>query len=413
MAWNETCPMRERMKFIAAYEQGEQTMAALCRAFGISRESGYKWLARWRGEGLDGLKERSRAPHRHPNRTPPALAERVVAARLAHPHWGPKKLRVCLARDAPDERWPAASTIGDILAAAGLVVPRRSRPRLAARTQPFADCLAANDLWTIDWKGWVRTGDGQRCEPLTLCDACSRYLLRCLALGRSDGAQAWAVLEGAFREYGLPKVLRSDNGPPFASRGVGRLSHLSVQLIKAGVMPEWIDPGRPQQNGRHERLHLTLQQETMQPPAASRRAQNHRFAAFRHCYNEERPHEALGQVTPASCYQPSPRSYSGRLRAPEYGDDQEVRRVRSNGQIKWRGKLVFVGEALVGEPVGLAQRADGWQVSYGPILLGLLRPGTSKLSPVPAGRRDRPGEVVEIAGAIPTPAPAQPPQQPV
>jgi hypothetical protein len=238
---------------------------------------------------------------------------------------------------------------------------------------PLSLCLSANDVWGVDFKGWFCTGDGQRCDPLSLSDLTTRYVLRLQALERCDGEQVWAIFDAAFREFGLPQVMRSDNGPPFAGTGAGGLSSLGVRLIKVGVLPERIKPGKPQQNGRQERLHRTVQEDTASPPAANWRAQQRRFDSFRRLFNEERPHEALGQTPPAKYYQPSARPYSGRLREPEYASDHEVRRVRHNGEIKWQGGLIFIGEALIGEPVGLSETEAGdWRVCYGPIELGSI-----------------------------------------
>src|SRR4029077_2955768 len=236
---------------------------------------------------------------------------------------------------------------------------------------PFAHCEAANDVWCIDFKGWFLTGDGKRCEPLTITDAYSRYLLRCQALPRTDTDHVWPVLDAAFREFGLPRYMRSDNGSPFASRGAGGLSQLSVKLIKAGVTPERIAPGKPQQNGRHERMHLTLLQEVATPPARSMRDQLRRLREFQQLYNDERPHQALDNATPAERYQASARRFDGILRSPEYGD-QDVRWVRHNGEIKLDGKFVYINAALAGEPVGLAESEGCWTVSYGPITLGTI-----------------------------------------
>jgi putative transposase len=238
---------------------------------------------------------------------------------------------------------------------------------------PLSPALAANDVWGIDFKGWFRTGDGARCEPLSLSDLASRYVLRLQALERIDGEQVWTILETAFFEFGLPRVMRSDNGTPFASVAAGGLSRLGVRLIKAGIVPERITPGRPQQNGRHERMHLTLKQDTASPPAQTLCQQQQRFDVFRTTFNQERPHEALGQTPPAQHYDPPPRPYSGRLREPDYADGQTVRRVRRNGQIKWRGDCLFLSEALIGEPVGLRETNDGiFEVKYGPIVLGSI-----------------------------------------
>jgi transposase InsO family protein len=319
--------------------------------------------------------DRSRAPHHHANAVSAAVAEMVLTVRRRHPTWGPKKIRAWLARHHPARCWPAESTIALLLDRHGLSRRRRRRRCVPPGRRPLSACLAPNDVWGIDFKGWFRTGDGRRCEPLSLSDLTSRYVLRLQVLERIETARVWSILDAAFREFGPPWVMRSDNGAPFASTAAGGLSRLAVRLIKVGVLPERIDPGKPQQNGRHERMHATLKAETASPPAADLRRQQQRFDAFRRLFNEERPHEALGQTPPAEHYQPQPRPYSGRLREPDYGDDQQVRRVRRNGEIKWHGGLVFLSEVLVGEPVGLEEIDDRlWLVRYGPIELGTIGP---------------------------------------
>jgi putative transposase len=372
MGWLETCAVDQRMRFVLAAEKHEESFAALCRRFGISRRVGYKWLGRYQEAGVSGLDDRPRAPLHHPHAITDEIAERCLAVRRAHPSWGPVKVRAYLERRAPGRDWPAASTIGALFDREGLTVQRKLRRRSPPSSAPFAHCEAANDVWCIDFKGWFLTGDGKRCEPLTLTDAQSRYLLRCQALARTDTDHVWPVLDAAFREFGLPRYLRSDNGSPFASRGAGGLSRLSVKLIKAGVTPERIAPGKPQQNGRHERMHLTLLQEVASPPANSLREQLKRLRDFQHLYNEERPHQALGNATPADCYQASTRRFDGVLREPEYGDDREVRRVRHNGEIKLNGLMIYITEALAGEPIALAEDEAGWTVSYGPVVLGTI-----------------------------------------
>jgi len=388
MPWKETCTMNERSLLIAEIRKGELTMSELCRRYGISRRVGYKWLARFEEEGIAGLKDRSHAPHSCPHRVSEAIAEQVLSVRYKHPTWGPKKIRWWLCEHAPAVTWPALSTIGELIEEAGLTKVRKRR-RKTPPGVPFSTCLAPNDIWAIDFKGWFRTGDGKRCDPLTLSDAYSRYLLRCKVVERGDFHHVWPIVDGAFREFGLPKAMRSDNGPPFASVAPGGLSRLSVRLIKAGVMPERIVPGKPQQNGRHERFHLTLQRDTADPPAGSHRAQQRRFDDFRRLYNDERPHEALKQTPPGWHYQASPRPYSGRLREPEYGNDMQVRRVRSGGEIRWHSDLVFLSEVLAGEPVGCKEHDDGsWTVHYGPLELGALIAvkGRVRLKPALRGR---------------------------
>jgi transposase InsO family protein len=345
MAWKETCRMEERMKLLVEYLGGDVSMSDLCRAYGVSRKTAYKWLGRYRSEGLCGLQDRSRAPLGHPQAVPEEIAAAIVAVRKRNKKWGPRKVRAWLVEHHPGICWPAASTIGVLFDREGLTKPRRWRRRVPARSAPLAHCGAPNDVWTADFKGWFRTGDGRRCDPLTLLDGDSRFLLRCRGL----------------------------DGPPFASRAAGGLSRLAVKLIKAGVCPERIEPGKPQQNGRHERFHLTLKEETVSPPAANLLAQQRRFDEFQTLYNEQRPHEALGQKTPASRYRASPRVYSGRLRSPDYPDDHQIRRVRTSGEIKWRGQLVFISQVLVGEPVALEEQEDGdWTICYGPIDLGTI-----------------------------------------
>jgi putative transposase len=371
MGWMETCAVDERMRFVMAAEKHEESFAALCRGFGVSRRVGYKWLARYREAGVAGLLDRSRAPVHHPHAIEDDIAERCLAVRREHPTWGPLKVRASLERKAPAREWPAASTIGALFGREGLTVKRKLRRRSPPSSAPFADCAAANDVWCIDFKGWFLTGDGKRCEPLTLTDACSRYLLRCQALARNDTAHVWPVLDAAFREFGLPLYMRSDNGSPFASCGAGGLSTLSVKLIKAGVIPQRIKPGKPQQNGRHERMHLTLLRDAATPPARTLRQQIRQLHDFQRIYNEERPHQSLDDATPADLYTPSPRRFDGVLREPEY-EGRKVRRVRHNGEIRWRNDTLYINQALAGEPVAFEEDDAGWTVSYGPIVLGTI-----------------------------------------
>jgi transposase InsO family protein len=361
------------MRFVLECLRGELSMAELCRTFGISRRVGYKWLRRYRAEGVEGLQDRSRAPHSHPNAVPPPTEQAILAARRAHPTWGPKKLRAWLRRQRAWETWPAASTIGEILTRHGLTVPRRRRHRTPPQTEPFRDCDRPNRVWCIDFKGWFRTGDGARCDPLTITDAHSRYLLRCQALIDTSFATVQGLVEAAFRQYGLPEAIRSDNGSPFASRGIGGFSRLSVWWLKLGIVPERIQPGQPQQNGRHERMHLTLKQETAQPPMRTLRGQQRRFDRFRREFNEDRPHEALGMRTPSSVYEPSPRRCPPRPADPVYAEGLARRRVKPNGVFNWHNRRVFLGEAFGRELVGLERLDDRhWRVRFGGMPLAIL-----------------------------------------
>ena len=400
MPWMETCVMDERRSFVAACLDGAESVSALCRIFGISRKTGHKWLARYRGDGVIGLEERSRAPHGNPRAMGLAVIEAVLAVRLRYPNWGPEKVKAYLERQAPERLWPSASSMGRQFARAGLVRRRKRRVRTPGMAHPLAVCQAANDVWCIDFKGWFMTGDGIQVDPLTLTDQHSRYLLCCEAVGRCDEAHVWPHLADAFREFGLPKVLRSDNGPPFASRGAAGLSRLAVKLIKAGVLPERIEPGKPRQNGRHERMHLTLKQDTADPPADSLAEQILRFREFQQVYNNIRPHQALGQIPPAELYSPSPRPWDGRLRPPDYDQGCEVRKVRSNGEIKWKGRTVFVTAALKGERVGLTRIEErSWLVKYGPIILGTII-GESKMHRINPRRRRKPKKQANKTGKL-------------
>ena len=358
--------MEEKLRFVFEYDGGEATMSELCQHYGISRETGYVWLRRYRAYGLAGLAERSRAAQRHPNQTPQDIERMVLELRQAHMRWGPRKLRRVLERDESGRVWPSVSTIGALLKREGLVVARRKRNRTAPYHQPLAHASESNRVWCADFKGWFRTADGQRIDPLTISDAYSRYLLRCQNVEKTDTARVQAIFEAAFRESGMPEAIRTDNGAPFASSAVGGLSRLAVWWIKLGIVPERIAAGHPEQNGRHERMHRTLKQETAQPPAANRREQQRALDSFRQEYNEVRPHEALGMRTPASVYQPSARVFPARVPEPEYPATMRVRSVRQHGHFRW-GKDkhdVFLSEVLWGERIGLLSEDDRWFTIY-------------------------------------------------
>ena len=384
LPWTDTNPQMEQERFILATLEGREKFSSLCRAFGISRKTGYTRLYRYEEEGFEGLGDQSRAPHSHPNRVPEAVEEQVVAARQAHPTWGPKKLGAWLRERYPQAEWPAASTVGNILERHGLTQPRRKVRRTPGWSEPFAQCQGSNQVWCVDFKGQFRTGEGEVVYPLTLEDAHSRYLLCCQGLGSAHGAGVRRSLEGVFREYGLPAVIRSDNGPPFASVGLGGLSKLAVWWVKLGIVPERIQPGHPEQNGRLERLHRTLKGEVASPPRRNRREQQVAFDQFRWRYNQERPHEALGQQAPARHYQPSSREYPARVSSPEYPSEAQVRRVRSNGEIKWQGDRIYLSETLVGEPVALVAQDDRYlSIRFGPLEIGQLDTCTKRVLRTP------------------------------
>ena len=389
MPWKETCAMDEKFRFVVACLESELSMTELCAAFGISRKTGYEVMARYREAGVPGLAPRSRAPHSHGRATPAELVAPIVDLRRERPRWGPKKLRAELARRHPGYDWPAASTIGEVLSRAGLVQPRPRR-RKPGPQRALSVPNRANALWTADIKGWFRTGDNRRCDPVTINDAHSRFSLAG-TVAPPTTAGVWQVFEQTFQEYGLPDRIRSDNGVPFSSRGCAGLSRLNVWWTRLGIDFELIEPGQPQQNGRHERGHATLKAETAAPPAASLAEQQARFDAFCLDFNTKRPHEALGQEPPAWHYTPSPRQYPDRLLEPWYDADHEVRKVRSAGEIKWRGERLFLSECLAGQLVGIREIGSGdWLVCFFHHRLGVIERKTMNFSPLGPPRPGRP-----------------------
>lgn len=380
MPWKETCAMNERMKFVVDYEQRKVPLAVLCRQYGISRVTGYKWLKRYEVEGVEGLQDRSRAAKHHPQAVPERLENAIVELRHQHRWWGPRKIRVYLQQHRPHEKWPAISTMGEILKRHGLTVPRKRQRRGSPSPSPLTPSSGPNTVWCADFKGWFLTGDGRRCDPLTLVDQHSRYLLRCQLLPKTGLAWTQPLLEAAFAEYGLPEVIRTDNGAPFASHGIAGLSKLSVWWLRLGIMPERIEPGHPQQNGVQERLHLTLKQETASPPRASWRAQQRSLDRFRQEYNEQRPHESLQDQVPASRYELSPRPYPERLPQTEYPETMLVRRVQKTGEFYWKHRKVFLGEAFARQVIGVEPLDDRYyQVYFTQLPLGIFDSHTLKM----------------------------------
>jgi transposase InsO family protein len=397
------------MKFIVDYEYELDSMAALCRRHGISRKTAYKWLARWQVHGPAGLVDQSRAPHRHPQQVDEVCVAKLLELRDRY-GWGPKKLLALLEREAPTMRRPAISTVEQILKDHERIGRRPRRRRVPPASQPLAHATSANAVWAVDFKGHFLTGQGQRCHPLTISDGYSRYLLCCQGLHHTGYETVWPIFELTFRQYGLPAAIRSDNGPPFASRAVAGLSRLSVWWIKLGIWPDRIVPGHPEQNGRHERMHLTLQQEAASPPADSFGRQQVRFDRFRQVFNEVRPHEALVMATPASCYVPSERSYPRRQPEMDYDEGWTVRRVQKRGEFYWAGRAVLLSEVLAGEPVGL-QAIDErhWRVCFGPVVLGIFDSRAGRMLSAAAIRR-RPALATAVPAARPSAAlQAEPP----
>ncbi len=382
MPWEETTRTMQRARFLVEFSSCLYTMSELCTRYGISRKTGYKWASRYADGELD-LEDRSRRPKSCPHQTTAAVEASLLELRRKHPSWGPRKLLAWLRQRQPEVVWPAASTIGDVLRRHGLVIPRPSfgRSRIGRPpVSPLTEATGANDVWTSDFKGQFRTGDHRLCFPLTVVDAYSRFILGIAGLDSVKETGTWRIFERLFRQYGMPSAIRTDNGSPFASTSVGRLSRLSVRWLKLGIRLERIAPGHPEQNGSHERMHRTLKEATARPPAGNAFVQQARFDAFRQLYNEERPHEALGQKPPASHYASSGRPFPEHLPEPEYPGHYEVRSVRPKGHIRWQGNELFVSEALAGQRIGLEEIAEGtWAVYFGTVLLARLDDRERKL----------------------------------
>lgn len=370
MSWMETNAEMERMKFILALQEAEdedsgETFTDVCRRFEISRQTGYKWRERFEKGGAAALANRPPVARRHPNATKEETEALIVALRKERPTWGPKKLKKVL-ETKHGRRFPAASTIGDILTRRGLVTPKKRRLRVPPQGVATSEYTGPNAVWCIDHKGHFPLTDGNRCGPLTLMDGFSRFLFRCEAVEAGGVRHTLPHVESAFREYGLPQAMRSDGGSPFAHpKSPGRLSRLSIWWLKLGIELHRNDPGSPQQNGRLERFHRTLQEETINSGPHSRAVQQRLFDTFRYDYNAYRPHEALGQRTPRAVYVESWRTFPGTLTPPEYPDDRLVRRVQPGGHVSFMGHRVRVGKALAGEPVYLQPvRDDLWDAYY-------------------------------------------------
>ena len=373
MPWSYSSPMDQKTQFIADYLRQSLSITELCLHYSISRKTAYKWISRYHEAGASGLQDRSRKPHACPHQTDSALVQALLAARRRHPTWGAKKLLKLLSQSDPQRDWPARSTVCDLLARHGLIKKPRQRRHLSHPGKPTTAITAPNQVWCADFKGQFKTRDGLYCYPLTITDGCSRYLLACQGLLSTACADAKPVFAKVFREFGLPERIRTDNGVPFATVSLARLSSLSAWWVRLGILPELIEPGKPQQNGRHERMHRTLKAETTRPPAANRRAQQRKFNGFQEEYNQLRPHEALNLETPASVYQPSPRGYPEKLPRLEYPSHYETRYVSHNGGIRWNSDWVNVSICCAGEYVGLEEIDNAiWNVYFGPVKLGRL-----------------------------------------
>lgn len=415
--------MDERTRMMMDYESGGYSIAALARRYGVSRKSAYKWIERFASDSFAGLEERSRAPHSQAGAVPQEIVAEVLRLKKRWPLWGAPKLHHKLGQALGAERTPAESTVSNILRRHGLTkAPGRRRQPHPRPPEIYGQ--QPNEVWCVDFKGWLPLRGGGRCTPLTISDAASRYLIRCHGLGAETTTElVQPVFVAAFREFGLPGAIRSDNGPPFASTGLGGLSRLSVWWLNLGIALQRIEPGHPEQNGRHERLHRTLK-EAIGEPARSLCAQQETLRSFREHYNEERPHEALAFAVPGACYRPSPRQWSEKPPGPaEYPDDWETRAVRGGGQMKWKGDDVLVSGALSGERIGLKPAGDGkWAVYFRGQELGQFDERKRRVEPLRRTRRERglapsgmgEGSVpapLRSAGTEPSPMPPPTPQQ--
>ena len=370
MPWEVTGPVHERERFIDAYLTGLYSITTLAARFGVSRQKLHKWLARHNAEGMKGLVDRSRAPHRNPQRTTDAIADQIIAFRRRFPHMGPRKIIARLIELQPSVEWPAPSTAGDILRRANLVTaPERRNPPahpLRSRSVP----AEPNDLMTTDYKGHFLLGNHRYCYPLTIADYASRFMFACDGFDSNEYPHTRRTFERVFREFGLPRAILSDNGSPCGSPGLARLSRLSLWWIRLGIAVERIVPGHPEQNGAHERMHRTLKAETARPPQSTMERQQRSFDEFRRIYNEERPHEALGQRRPAAIYRPSKRQYPESLPPIEYAGHLEKRTISFNGMMRWKDEPIFTSKTLAGEVVGLEEIDDGvWSLYFGTVLL--------------------------------------------
>jgi putative transposase len=387
MAWRVTKVEEQRQEFIQQVLIGDKTITDLCKEFQVSRKTGYKWVHRHAEHGEEGLKDRSRKPRFQAGKTQDNLVQKILEIKHKYPTWGPKKILASLEHLYPNEDWPSDTTVGNILTKNGLVKSRKLRKRLPSKTDPLSHCNEANDVWSIDFKGWFWTREGVKCDPLTISDAHTRFILYCHKLHSGKELDVWKVLEELFYKNGLPKYLRHDNGPPFATSGAGRLSRLSVKLIKAGVIPDWIAPGKPYQNGRHERMHRTLKREAIFPLQLTLEEQQMKFRDFIHYFNFERPHEALGQKCPGNLYVVSERRWEGKLYSPEYDNEYLVKRIRERGQLSWNGIDIYISKTLKNEFVGLKENDEGdWSVYFGPVFLGTINSSRNFITPMESYR---------------------------
>jgi putative transposase len=390
MPWRTSTVETARARFVIDAEIAEDlSLSELCRRHGISRPTGYKWLQRAEEEGLSGLQDRSRRPHSCPHATCEEVVERILEIRKRR-RWGARKIHRLIAQDSRFSEAPSIDTVHHILDRHGLVEHPKPRRRRTHPGKPLPLSDEPNGTWTADFKGEFRTRDGNLCFPLTVQDGHSRFLLECRGMLRIDLHATIRRFRRLFREYGLPQRIRTDNGHPFASNAIARLSQLSVWWIELGICPELIEPGKPQQNPRHERMHRDLKRETASNPRASLLAQQRCFDEFRRTYNTERPHEGLAMETPSAIYQPSSRPFPECPEPLEYPAHYEIRRVSQDSSIRWHNRKVFVSHLLGRKSVGLEQVGDGvWSAYFGPVHLGWLDEADYRIMDVRGQKRRR------------------------
>jgi putative transposase len=381
MSWRTTSVREERERLVEAYLGKRYSKSELAERFGITRPTVDLWIRRFEAEGKSGLNDRSRAPRSCPHRTGEAIEELIVETRRAHPSWGPEQLRGRLKLEHEALELPALSTVAAILKRHGLVEGHRRGRRRRVSMHRKLQTSQSNQVWSIDFKGQFRLGNRQYCYPLTMTDSFARYVLCCHGLPSVSAKGVRQQMQQVFEQYGLPAAIRSDNGQPFAGSGLWRLTRLNVWWMSLGIDVIRTRPGKPQDNGQHERMHRTLKADTTRPPSGSFSAQQRRFDLWRQEFNDERPHQGIGGQRPSHLYQPSCRAMPSEIAAPEYPGHYEVRSVRPNGAMKFKGKLVFVSEALSNQRIGLEEIAeDVWRIMYYRVLLGHLDSTTNSLA---------------------------------
>jgi transposase InsO family protein len=373
MPWKETCAMDQKAEFIRLWKSDRYTVTELSELFDVSRKTAYKWIRRHQLMGILGLENRSRAPLKHPNSTPQRIVDKVKSVRRKHKHWGPGTILAWLEEHDQEERWPSISTVSNILKKEGMVKARRKRHKTPAHTSPFTKCNRPNAVWSADYKGQFRMGNGKLCYPLTITDSYSRYIILCKGLSKPNYRATRKCFEAVFKQYGMPEAIKTDNGAPFASVGIYGLSKLSAWFIRLGIKHERIEPGHPEQNGRHERMHRLLKEVTANPPKNNMQSQQLAFDEFVYEYNFERPHGALNQKTPATSYQKSEDKYPQRIPRIIYGFHLLKRKVNRNGEISWKERKIFISKALTGERIALKRKDEHlYEIRFTKYSIGIL-----------------------------------------